>query len=308
MGECYFQVLSRLCRGTLLPEATVLNTLWKNRNIQRVELLLKNNPKALLLDMDGVLYHGDQVLPGAVDFIHAIRHLPHVFVTNNPVQTPARMIKRLAAMGFPMMDESRILTSAEATANYLASIKPGFHFFAVGADGLHQALSKSGTADTGQADFVVVGEGAGLDFETLSIGINLILKQGARLVSTNPDHNVDATRGGRHWVLPGGGALVAPFAVASGVEPITIGKPHRLLYEMAMQRLGITAGDCLMIGDRPDTDIAGAAGLGMQTAMVRTGRFSPGDRWPDNVPQAGWDVADLPALRDRLDTDCPGWR
>ncbi|MET0013766.1 MAG: HAD hydrolase-like protein, partial [Sedimenticola sp.] len=133
------------------------------------------------------------------------------------------------------------------------------------------------------------------------------LKGGARLISTNPDHNVDASVDGSHRVLPGGGALVAPFAVATGVAPVTIGKPQSLLFEMAMSRLGTSAGECLMVGDRPDTDIAGAAALGMCTALVRTGRFAPGDPWPDKLPMPDWDVPTLSHLLDELYVAFPGW-
>ncbi len=251
---------------------------------------------AILLDMDGVLYHGDRPLPGAVEFLQRIQHRPHLFITNNPILSPAEVAEKLARMGLPKPRPEQIITSAQATARWLDKQKPGFRYFAVGADGLHQALRQVGTEDSKKADFVVVGEGPGLDFESLTTGINLIVKQGARLVATNPDINVDATIDGEHRLVPGGGALVAPFAVASGVEPVIIGKPNPLLFEMALEQLGCQPEQCLMIGDRPDTDIAGAAALGMQTALVRTGRFAPGAPWPENLPRADWDVQSLGEL------------
>jgi HAD superfamily hydrolase (TIGR01450 family) len=166
----------------------------------------------------------------------------------------------------------------------------------VGAEGLHLALREVGVEDPAQADFVVVGEGPGLDYASLTRGINLIVKQGARLVATNPDVNVDATIDGQHRLVPGGGALVAPFAVASGVQPVIIGKPHPLLFEMALEQLGCEPEHCLMIGDRPDTDIAGAGAIGMKTALVRTGRFAPGEPWPDGLPRPDWDAGNLEQL------------
>jgi HAD superfamily hydrolase (TIGR01450 family) len=219
-------------------------------------------PRTLLLDLDGVLYHGDCALPGAAAFLAAIAHLPHGFVTNNPIRTPREVADHLARLGLPRPEPDQILTSAQATADWLARAKAGFRYFAVGAEGLHRELERVGTPDMHKADFVVVGEGPGLDFEQLTIGINLICGHGARLVATNPDSTVDAVRDGRHLILPGGGALVAPFAVATGVTD-SIGKPEPLLYQMALQRLGRSAAECLMVGDRPDTDIAGAARLGM---------------------------------------------
>jgi HAD superfamily hydrolase (TIGR01450 family) len=256
--------------------------------------------KALLLDMDGVLYHGEKSIPDAVEFMHRVGEMPHAFITNNPILPPVRVADRLQAMGFKRPDERQIVTSAEATALWLARQKPDFRYFAVGAEGLHLALQKRGREDQQQADFVVVGEGLGIDFERITIGINLILKQGAQLICTNPDHSVDAHHEGCHRVLPGGGALVAPFAVATGKQPLFIGKPQPLLYKMAAERIGVSLDHCLMIGDRPDTDIAGAARLGMKTALVRTGRFAPGEPYPVGLPSPDWDLDSLTELSQML--------
>ncbi|WP_457674522.1 HAD-IIA family hydrolase [Thiolapillus sp.] len=251
---------------------------------------------SFLLDMDGILYHGDHPLPGAVEFVEELAAHPHLFITNNPIRTPEEVAGKLRSMGFLDICADRILTSAQATALWLERQQPGFRYFAVGGAGLDEALARKGQQDEEKADFVVVGEGPGLDYDSLTTGINLILGRGARLVSTNPDTTVDAWRDGHHLVLPGGGALVAPFEAATGRKAVTIGKPESLLYEMAMERLGTQASDCIMIGDRPDTDIAGAAALGMSTAMVRTGRFPPGAPWPGNIPTPDWDLDSLPAL------------
>jgi len=259
------------------------------------------HPKAFLLDMDGVLYHGDRPLAAALRFMEKLVAVPHAFLTNNPILPPEQVADKLERMGFRRPESHLIVTSAEATADWLAAEKPDFRYFAVGAEGLPIALRKKGREDAEKADFVVVGEGAGLEYASLTTGINLILKRGARLVVTNPDANVDATVDGEHRILPGGGALVAPFAAATGQEPVIIGKPEPLLYRMALARLGFEPGDCLMIGDRPDTDIAGAARLGMPTAMVRTGRFAPGEPWPSALPAPDIDVDDLDALAGLID-------
>ena len=263
-------------------------------------------PTALLLDMDGVLYHGDSPLPGAAVLLARCSARPHLFLTNNPILTPAEVADKVAAMGLPRPEPDRILTSALATARWLAQVRPGYRYFAVGAGGLDAALRAYGEPDPQGADVVVVGEGPGLDFESLTLGINLILGRGARLVATNPDANVDAVRDGRHLVLPGGGALVAAFAAATGVTPTFIGKPEPLLYEMALERLGCSASACLMIGDRPDTDIAGAERLGIWTALVRTGRFAPGRAWPYGIPPPDFDCPDLSTLMRHLERDFPG--
>jgi len=264
-------------------------------------------PEALLLDMDGVLYHGTRALPHARDFLAAVAQVPHIFLTNNPIATPQQVVEKLHSMGFCDVDQSRVLTSGMATAGWLYSECPGFRYYAIGAEGLHAELSRFGKADGENADFVVVGEGVGLDYASLTKGINLILKKGARLVSTNPDTTVDAFIDGAHRVLPGGGALVSPFETACGCKAVTIGKPEPLLYQMAMSRLGLSAPQCLMVGDRPDTDIAGAQRLSMETALVRTGRFAPAEPWPEYQPQADWDVPDLRHLLQAWREVWPEW-
>jgi NagD protein len=250
----------------------------------------------VLLDMDGVLYHGSTVLPGAPELLERVRNIPHLFITNNPRRTPAAIAERLAGMGLPRPAPEQILTSALATAERLAALKPGFSWFAIGDGGLEAALSEKGINDPVNADFVVIGEGPGIDFERLTLGINLILKRGATLVVTNPDASVDDTHEGEHRVLPGGGALVAPLAVACEVAPLVIGKPQPTLFQMACERLGKQPADCVMIGDRPDTDIAGALAVGMRAALVRTGRFEPDAPWPSGLARPHWDAPDLPEL------------
>lgn len=251
---------------------------------------------AFLVDMDGVLYHGDRPLPGALEFYRHLTRNSHLFITNNPILPPEDVAMKLQSLGFAAVAAAQVLTSAQATAEWLNQQKPGFHYFAVGADGLHQALSGVGREDKLNADYVVIGEGRGLDYDSLTIGINLLQSKGATLVATNPDANVDGLHNGKRVLLPGGGALVAPFEAATARKAIIIGKPQPLLYQMAMERLGVDADDCIMIGDRPNTDIAGADALGMKTALVRTGRFAPGEAWPDDINRPDLDVDSLAEL------------
>lgn len=252
--------------------------------------------QALLIDMDGVLYHGDHVLPGAHEFVNFARQYPYLFVTNNPVLKPEAVLEKLSRLGFKGLSENTVLTSAQAAASWLNQQKQGFSYYAVGATALSEVLSEYGRYDDETADFVVVGEGEGLDYATLTRGIRLIVKQGATLVVTNPDQNVDSMRNGEHVLLPGGGALVAPFEAATGQRATVIGKPEPRLFEMAAARLQVPPGECLMIGDRPDTDILGAMRVGMKTALVRTGRFAGSMPLPAGMAEPDYDVETLPEL------------
>ncbi|MCK4710710.1 MAG: HAD-IIA family hydrolase [Gammaproteobacteria bacterium] len=261
---------------------------------------LHNKFSAILLDMDGVLYHGNQPLKHAIDFMESIQYIPHCFITNNPVLLPQQIADKLETMGFKRPEIENIITSGEATALWLSEQKKSFHYFAIGAQGLHDALSKFGQYDEQCADYVIIGEGAGIDYKSLTTGINLIINHKAKLISTNPDITVDGKIDGKHVILPGGGTLVSPFITATGQQPITIGKPFPLLYEMAIKMLGVKAQDCLMIGDRPDTDINGAANLGMKTALVRTGRFLPNEPLPVDCQAPDWDTLNLHQLQQEL--------
>lgn len=252
--------------------------------------------RAVLLDMDGVLYRGRELIPEALVFIRGLGNLPFMCVTNNSSLTPEAIGAKLQSLGYSDVGNDRILTSAQATAAFLHAERPGFRYFAVGGEGLHQALRPVGQHDTEQPDFVVIGEGPGLDYASMSIGIDRLVNRGARLVGTNPDNAVDGTLNGQPAVLPGGGALAAPFAVAAGVEPLFIGKPEPWLYREALRRLDCEPTEAVMIGDRPDTDIAGAARLGLRTVLVRTGRFPVGADYPDEFPRPDFDVRSLADL------------
>ena len=129
--------------------------------------------------MDGVLYHGDRVIPAAVAFLAAIEGHKRLLITNNPSRTPAVIAEHLKQLGFKGIGADDILTSAQATARWLAERKPDFRYYAVGAEGLHIALSEVGQAATEQVDYVVIGEGPGLDFDSLSLGINLLADVGS---------------------------------------------------------------------------------------------------------------------------------
>jgi len=251
---------------------------------------------AFLLDMDGVLYRGDHAIPEARTFLRAIADFSYLLITNNSSTTPEALASKLVRLGFPEIDPTRILTSAIATAAFLQAEKPGFSYFSVGGSGLHNALRRYGTDDADEPDYVIVGEGEGLTYESLTLGINRLIYGKAKLIGTNPDPALDGTRNGQAIVLPGGGALIAPFAAATGLEPLFIGKPERWLFIEALHRLNRSANEAIMVGDRPDTDIKGAAQLGIVTVLVRTGRFPPDMPYPDGLPKPDFDVNSLNEL------------
>ena len=172
-----------------------------------------------------------------------------------------------------------------ATADYLQDLKPGFTYYAVGGPGLHESLRAYGSADETDPDFVVIGEGEGLDYHTLTIGISILSRGRAKLIGTNPDISLDSTHEGKPVILPGGGTLIAPFQVATGIKPLFIGKPNALMYEQGLRRMKREPKETIMIGDRPDTDIKGAVEIGMRSILVCTGRFKRSDPYPRDVPK-----------------------
>jgi HAD superfamily hydrolase (TIGR01457 family) len=248
---------------------------------------------SFLIDMDGVVYHGNQAIPEAISFIESIQPYPYLFLTNNSSVTPEAVLRKLSKMGLPNCRLEHILTSAMATADYLQTLRPGFSYFAVGGPGLHASLEAHGTFDDVDPDYVVVGEGEGLDYNSLIVGINILLRRRAKLIGTNPDFSLDGTRAGQPVLLPGGGALIAPFQMATGIEPEFVGKPNSVIYQQALKRIGRRASEVIMIGDRPDTDIEGAARVGIRTILVCTGRFAWDEPYPVGLLRPDFTVRSL---------------
>jgi glycerol 3-phosphatase-2 len=224
---------------------------------------------ALLFDLDGVLYRGDEPVPGASETIGALREAGAriAFLTNNSSRTPEQVCAKLNAMGVAAA-ASEIVTSAIATADLLAS-RGGGTAFVMGGDGVVGALTDAGLdvldGEPEAADLVVVGIDDDLTYASLRTACVLV-RRGARLVATNADPTFPATDG-ELW--PGAGALVAAITTATGVEAEVVGKPHAPLFQTALRRAG--GATPLVIGDRLDTDIAGAAALGWDSLLVLSG-------------------------------------
>jgi 4-nitrophenyl phosphatase len=226
----------------------------------------------LIIDMDGVLWRGDQPLPGLVDFFDTLRELGVSFIlaTNNASKSGDEYVAKLKTFGVDVtLDE--ILTSPQATALYLAQHSPDARIYVIGEPGLAVELRARGltVVDDGAsqaATHVVVGWDRNLTYEKLAEAC-LLIRAGATFVGTNPDATYPSERG----IVPGNGATLAALRVSTDVEPLIIGKPQPEMMIQAMQRMGGAVSDTAVIGDRLDTDILGAQRAGLTTLLVLSG-------------------------------------
>jgi NagD protein len=221
-----------------------------------------------LIDMDGVIYRGKQVVDGANRFIQRLldEQIPFAFLTNNSQRTRRDGVAKLSRMGIHV-DESHIFTCAMATARFLASQKPGGTAFVIGEGGLLQALHKNGYAIVDDdPDYVVVGEGRMFNMETVEAAVRMILR-GAKLIATNLDPNCPTA----HGLRPGCGAIVAMLEAATGLKAFSVGKPSPVMMRAARKELGLSTGGMVMIGDTMETDILGGVSMGYRTVLVLTG-------------------------------------
>jgi NagD protein len=218
--------------------------------------------------MDGVIYRGNALIPGADRFIHELLALgsPFRFLTNNSQRTRRDVATRLQRLGIEA-EEEHVFTCAMATARFLAKQKPRGTAYVIGEGGLLTALHTNGYAIVDRdPDFVVVGEGRTFTCEMLEAALNMPLG-GARLVATNLDPNCPTQAGSR----PGCGAIVAMLEAASGLKAFSVGKPSPVMLRAARKELGLTTDQTIVIGDTMDTDILGGAQLGFKTVLVLSG-------------------------------------
>lgn len=221
-----------------------------------------------LLDMDGVIYRGSQLIPGAAEFVERLRGsaVPFRFLTNNSQRARRDVALKLTRMGIPT-NEDDVFTCAMATARFLASQKPGGTAYVIGEHGLAAALHRNGyTVVDDDADFVVVGEGRTMTFEMIERGVRLVAK-GARLIATNPDPTCPTDQG----IRPGCGAIVAMIEKATGVQAFSVGKPSPVMMRGARKEMGLRTGETIMVGDTMETDILGAVQMGYRSVLVLSG-------------------------------------
>lgn len=243
--------------------------------------------RGVILDMDGVLWRGDVALPGFADIFAwlAEKQMPYLLATNNSGKTAVQYQEKLAALGVPDVPADRILSSAIATAQWLGKRYPaGTTVYVIGMTGIREALDDSGFDVVGEgqpAELVVVGIDRDLTYAKARHAVRLI-HGGAAFFGTNADKTLPDADG----IGPGAGSILALIETAAGVAPTVIGKPHRAMFDAAIDALNADPAHVLMVGDRLDTDIAGAQAVGMKTALVLSGVTTPdtlasADVWPD---------------------------
>jgi NagD protein len=225
-------------------------------------------PESFLIDMDGVLVHEREMVPGADRFLATLEKHgnPYLVLTNNSMFTPRDLSARLSATGLDV-PETSIWTSALATARFLGEQRPGGSAFVIGEAGLTTALHDVGyTLSSEQPDYVVLGETRTYSFETIAKAVGLI-ERGARFIATNPD----ATGPSPDGPLPATGSVAALITTATGIKPYYVGKPNPFMMRSGLRMLGAHSSSTIMIGDRMDTDIVAGLEAGMHTVLVLTG-------------------------------------
>ncbi|MGN1011511.1 MAG: HAD-IIA family hydrolase [Clostridia bacterium] len=224
--------------------------------------------KGIICDMDGVIYHGNMILPGVKEFIDWLHEekKDYLFLTNSSDKTPQELQKKLARMGLSV-SEDHFYTSALATAEFLKRQSPGCSAYVIGEAGLYNALYNAGiTMNDVDPDYVVLGESRTYSMATLTKAINLVMN-GAKLIGANPDVS-DPIEGG---IGPSCGALIAPIEMATGRHAYFCGKPNPLMMRTGLRILNCHSDHALIVGDRMDTDIVAGTEGGIDTVLVLSG-------------------------------------
>jgi 5'-nucleotidase len=250
--------------------------------------------RSWLMDMDGVLVHEEQAIPGADRFLARLKEVgaPFLVLTNNSIYTRRDLAARLRASGLDV-PEASIWTSALATATFLADQRPGGSAFVIGEAGLTTALHEAGyTLTERNPDYVVLGETRTYSFERITHAIRLIAG-GARFIATNPDTTGPSPDG----PLPATGSVAALISRATAAAPYFVGKPNPLMMRSALNALDAHSEETAMIGDRMDTDVVAGLEAGLETILVLTGVTSPEDaeRHPYRPSRIVESVAELVA-------------
>jgi len=232
--------------------------------------------KGFLLDLDGTIYRGKEIIPEAVRFIEQLKKagLPFLYLTNNSSTTPEKVAARLTSMGL-LTETSEVYTSSMATAAYLQEQEKanGKTAYVIGEEGLLHALTEAGYSFRDHSvSYVVVGIDRSFTYDKLDKAATAI-RNGATFIATNQDAALP-TEGG---LRPGNGSLVAAVSVASGTKPLVVGKPETIIVNYALEKLGTSKEETLIIGDNLYTDISAGANSGIDSLLVLTGFSSAED-------------------------------
>jgi NagD protein len=220
--------------------------------------------------MDGVIYRGGTLVPGAQDFVAGLLETktPFLFLTNNSEQTPLDLKNKLLSLGIHGIREDNFITSAMATAEFLASQKPNGTAYVIGGGGLINELYNAGYSITEhKPDYVVVGRTVNFNYQMLLKAAKFI-QDGAKFIGTNPDLTDRAPDG---TLEPACGSILAAIEKATGKTPYIVGKPNAVMMMFARKKLNARSSETIMIGDRMDTDIVGGIEAGMRTCLVLSG-------------------------------------
>ncbi len=224
--------------------------------------------KGFICDMDGVIYHGNKLLPGVKEFVDWLyrEDKNFLFLTNSSERSPKELQIKLARMGLEV-DESHFYTSALATAKFISSQAPGCSAYVIGGAGLVTALHDAGiTMNDVDPDYVIIGEGNTYNYENILKAVKLVMR-GAKLIGTNSDLTGPAEDG----IIPACRAMISPIEMATGQKAYFIGKPNPLMMRTGLRILGVHSEDAVMIGDRMDTDIVAGIETGLDTVLVLSG-------------------------------------
>ena len=224
--------------------------------------------KGFLCDMDGVIYHGNQLLPGVKQFVSWLQEegKSFLFLTNSSERSPRELAQKLSRMGMDV-DESHFYTSALATAKFVASQSPGCTAFVIGAPGLFNALYEAGiTMNDVNPDYVIVGETSNYNYESILKAVHFV-QNGARLIGTNTDMTGPSERG----IIPACRALVSPIELTTGRSAYFVGKPNPLMMRTGLKMLGCHSAEAAMIGDNMQTDNVAGVETGLDTVLVLSG-------------------------------------
>lgn len=230
--------------------------------------------QGFICDMDGVIYHGNRLLPGVPEFLQWLKDngKNYLFLTNSGQYTPKELGQKLRRMGLEV-EESHFYTSAQATARFLDSQAPGCSAYVMGEHGVLNALYEAGiTYNDVDPDYVVVGEASTYNLEMITKAVRLV-NGGAKLIGTN----YDLTGPTEYGIAPACRALLAPIELATGVQAYYVGKPNPLMMRTGLRMLGVHSEDAVIIGDRMDTDIVAGIESGLDTVLVLSGVTTRGD-------------------------------